>query len=78
MVYFEKFPEKISNNLIISVLRFLRIVKSFPKEKSSKKGSCFLGYKKCFPYSSEKYPDLSFVEMKNLCNFAAVKPSRCP
>ena len=78
MVHFENFPENISDHVIISVLKFCELSKVFQKKKSLKKGSCFLGYKKCFPYSSEKYPDLSFVEMKNLCNFAAVKPSRCP
>lgn len=33
MVYFEKFPEKISNNLIISVLKFCELRKVFQKKK---------------------------------------------
>ena len=53
---------------------FFDDTKSFPKEKSLKKGCYFLGYKKCFPYSLEKYPCLSFADTENLCNFAAVSP----
>lgn len=53
---------------------FFDDTKSFPKEKSLKKGCYFLGYKKCFPYSLEKYLYLSFADTENLCNFAAVSP----